>query len=86
VTEKEIFQSVESLFVAEFRRRWLRTLETLRKRELPTSRDFVRNLAALGGFLMRKVDGEPGWTTLWRGAEHVAIALKTQAALRRRCE
>lgn len=64
---------------------WLRMLETLRKRPLPTVRDFVRHLAGLGGFLMRKGDGEPGWLTLWRGAERLTIALKTQAALRRRC-
>jgi hypothetical protein len=66
-------------------RAWLQLLETLRKRTLPTVRDFARNLAALGGFLMRKGDGEPGWITLWRGAEQLTIALKTQAALRQRC-
>jgi hypothetical protein len=32
-----------------------------------TARDFVRAVAALGGFLGRTGDGEPGWQTLWRG-------------------
>jgi hypothetical protein len=32
-----------------------------------TARDFVRGVAALGGFLGRTGDGEPGWQTLWRG-------------------
>ena len=32
-----------------------------------TARDFVRAVAALGGFLGRRGDGEPGWQTLWRG-------------------
>ena len=66
-------------------REWLRMLETLRKRPLPTVRDFIRHLAGLGGFLMRKGDGEPGWITLWRGTEHLTTALQTQAALRRKC-
>jgi hypothetical protein len=66
-------------------REWLRMLETLRQRSLPTVRDFVRHLAALGGFLMRKGDGEPGWITLWRGTERLTIALQTQAAIKRKC-
>lgn len=66
-------------------REWLRMLEILRKRPLPTVRDFIRHLAGLGGFLMRKGDGEPGWITLWRGTERLTTALQTQAALRRKC-
>ena len=66
-------------------REWLRMLETLRKRPLPTIRDFVRHLAGLGGFLMRKGDGEPGWITLWRGTQKLTIALQTQAAIKRKC-
>lgn len=64
---------------------WLQMLEILRQRPLPTVRDFIRHLAGLGGFLMRKGDGEPGWLTLWRGTEHLTAALKTQAALNRKC-
>jgi hypothetical protein len=30
-------------------------------------RQFVRDVARLGGFLARKGDGEPGWQTLWLG-------------------
>ncbi|WP_425556407.1 IS4 family transposase [Deinococcus aetherius] len=30
-------------------------------------RTFWRAVAALGGFLGRAGDGEPGWQTLWRG-------------------
>ena len=43
---------------------WLKMLGALRKRKLNTVRDFFRNLAGLGGFLMRKRDGNPGWLTL----------------------
>lgn len=32
-----------------------------------TTRDYVRAIAALGGFIGRKRDGDPGWITLWRG-------------------
>lgn len=64
---------------------WIKMVEALRKRHLPTVRDFVHNLASLGGFLMRKGDGEPGWMTLWRGTERLLIALQTQDALRRKC-
>ena len=30
-------------------------------------REFVVELAKLGGFMARKSDGHPGWQTLWRG-------------------
>jgi hypothetical protein len=33
----------------------------------PSLREAVRGIAALGGFLGRKGDGEPGSITLWRG-------------------
>jgi hypothetical protein len=36
-------------------------------RRIRTARDFVRAVAALGGFLGRAGDDEPGWQTLWRG-------------------
>lgn len=64
---------------------WLMMAETLRNRPLPTVRDFVRHLAALGGFLMRKSDGEPGWITLWRGTERLLIGLQTLNAFKRKC-
>ena len=31
------------------------------------SREWMRAVAKLGGFLGRKGDGEPGWLTLWGG-------------------
>jgi hypothetical protein len=33
----------------------------------PSLRDAIRMIAALGGFLGRKSDGEPGIKTIWRG-------------------
>jgi len=35
--------------------------------EQPTTREVVRAIACLGGFLGRRGDGEPGVTVLWRG-------------------
>jgi len=37
----------------------------------PTLRDAIRMVAALGGFLGRKGDGEPGTETLWRGIQRL---------------
>ncbi|EQD59775.1 transposase IS4 family protein [mine drainage metagenome] len=37
----------------------------------PTLRDAIRMVAALGGFLGRKGDGEPGNETLWRGIQRL---------------
>lgn len=58
---------------------WVLMLRALRK--IPatkpfTIRDFVRHLAGLGGFLMRKRDGEPGWITLWRGTEKLLLCIR----------
>jgi hypothetical protein len=36
-----------------------------------TVRQFVREVARLGGFLGRAGDGEPGWKTLWRGYQRL---------------
>lgn len=36
-------------------------------KEPPTTREAIRWIASLGGFLGRKGDGEPGIITLWRG-------------------
>jgi hypothetical protein len=40
-------------------------------KETPTLRAAVRMVAALGGFLGRKGDGEPGTETLWRGLQRL---------------
>lgn len=37
------------------------------KAEQLTARQFWRGVAAMGGFLGRRGDGNPGWKTLWRG-------------------
>jgi hypothetical protein len=45
----------------------------------PSLREMIRMIAALGGFLGRKSDGEPGSQTLWRGlqrADDIAIAFR----------
>lgn len=42
----------------------------------PTLRQAVRWLAALGGFLSRKCDGEPGNTTVWRGLDRLSAMVQ----------
>ena len=64
---------------------WVQMLRAVRK--IPptrsfTIRDFVRHLAGLGGFLMRKSDGEPGWLTLWRGHEKLTQFIRGANAAR----
>lgn len=61
---------------------WLKMLSALRKRKLFSVRDFFRHLAGLGGFLMRKGDGEPGWITLWRGLDKLILAVRGFVAMR----
>lgn len=38
-----------------------------------TCRSFWRGVAAMGGFLGRKSDGDPGWLTLWRGWQQIEL-------------
>ncbi len=64
---------------------WLKMLGALRKRKLATVRDFFRHLAGLGGFLMRKRDGNPGWITLWRGLDKLLLAIRGYTAMNQRC-
>lgn len=69
-------------------RAWIDMLRTVRK--LPctrpiTIRDFVRQLAGLGGHMLRKGDGEPGWITLWRGYEKLQLLLRGAHASRKKC-
>lgn len=66
-------------------RAWLSMLRKLRTRPIKTVRDFVRHLAGLGGFLMRKGDGEPGWITVWRGLDKLLLCLRGAYAARQRC-
>jgi Transposase DNA-binding/Transposase Tn5 dimerisation domain len=58
---------------------WLRVLRKVRRAPRAaawTVRDFYRHLAGFGGFLGRKGDGEPGWMTLWRGFDKLALLLR----------
>ncbi len=64
---------------------WLKMLTALRKRKLTTVRDFFRHLAGLGGFLMRKRDGNPGWLTLWRGLDKLLLAIRGYSAMNQKC-
>jgi hypothetical protein len=63
---------------------WVEMLKAVRNlpADRPLSlREFVRQLAALGGFLLRKGDGEPGWMTLWRGHEKLVLLLRGAQAV-----
>jgi hypothetical protein len=57
--------------------RWIEMIVRVRKLRQTaatlTIREFIRALAALGGFLGRQHDGEPGWITLWRGWEELEL-------------
>jgi hypothetical protein len=64
---------------------WLDMLRSLRHKPIPSVRDFYRHLAGLGGFLMRKGDGEPGWITLWRGTEKLLTAIRGYYCLKKKC-
>ena len=67
--------------------RWVDVLK--RERRIPPShvmtiREFIRQLAGLGGHLGRQSDGEPGWITLWRSVEKLLLILRGADAERRR--
>jgi hypothetical protein len=67
-------------------RSWITILSAMRGgREIKTARDFFRQLAGLGGHLLRKCDGEPGWITLWRGFEKLHLAHRAIRQYRKRC-
>lgn len=58
---------------------WVAMLKAVRR--IPpdsrmTIKEFVRQLAGLGGFLGRKSDGEPGWITLWRGFDKLNTMMR----------
>jgi hypothetical protein len=62
---------------------WLDMLRSLRSKPIVTVRDFYHHLAGLGGFLMRKGDGEPGWITLWKGTKELVAAIRGYLAMQR---
>ena len=67
-------------------RSWITVLRRLRGgRRIETVREFFRELAGLGGHMLRKCDGEPGWITLWRGFEKLHLALRAVRDYRRKC-
>ena len=41
-----------------------------------TARQFYRTIAKRGGWLGRKCDGRPGWTTLWRGWQELVLLVQ----------
>jgi hypothetical protein len=66
--------------------RWVEVLKRVRHKantHVMTIREFIRELAGLGGHLGRKNDGEPGWITLWRGLEKLLLILRGADAERR---
>jgi len=68
--------------------RWVDLLQRVRRKPFDpamTIRQFVRQLAGLGGHLGRKGDGEPGWITLWRGLEKLLLLVRGADVERRRC-
>lgn len=65
---------------------WVTVLRRLRRgRRIETVREFYRELAGLGGHLLRKCDGEPGWITLWRGFEKLHFAVRALRDYRKKC-
>lgn len=65
---------------------WVTMLSCLRGgREIQTTREFYRQLAGLGGHMLRKGDGKPGWITLWRGFEKLHVAIRAVRHYRARC-
>jgi Transposase DNA-binding/Transposase Tn5 dimerisation domain len=60
--------------------RWITLLQAARKqpsrRRALTVGQFYRELAQLGGFLGRAGDGQPGWITLWRGWQKLALMVR----------
>jgi hypothetical protein len=64
---------------------WVTVLSRLRRgRRITTVREFYRELAGLGGHMLRKCDGEPGWITLWRGFEKLHLAIRAIRDYRKR--
>ena len=57
---------------------WIEVLKQVRNinRPIETAKDFLREVAKLGGFLGRKSDGDPGWITIWRGFNKLILCLR----------
>lgn len=65
---------------------WMRVLSIQRYKEVRdmTVLEFSMALARLGGHLNRKLDGLPGWITLWRGWERLHVMIEYELS-RARC-
>jgi hypothetical protein len=69
--------------------RWIQLLQIVRNRPFDpdmTIYDFIRQLAGLGGFLLRKSDGESGWISTWRGFEKLQSMIRGIDAEKRRSQ
>lgn len=65
---------------------WLTALRALRPHAtIETVGQFYRQLAGLGGHLLRKGDGNPGWLTIWRGFTLLHLAIKALRGIREKC-
>jgi hypothetical protein len=65
---------------------WIRALSILRPHaKIETVQQFYRQLGGLGGHLLRKSDGEPGWITIWRGYDLLHLAIQTIRGYNKRC-
>jgi hypothetical protein len=65
--------------------RWIAVLRSLRpNRHVTTVRHFFREVAGLGGHMLRKCDGEPGWITIWRGFKKLHLAIRATHGYRRK--
>jgi hypothetical protein len=65
--------------------RWVDMLSYLRGKKIETIGEFYRQLAGLGGHMLRSCDGNPGWITLWRGFEKLHMALRSEHKYTQRC-
>jgi hypothetical protein len=67
---------------------WIELVQVVRNKPVNpamTIREFLRAIAALGGHLGRKSDGDPGWITTWRGFEKLMLIARGAKANRIRC-
>ncbi len=67
---------------------WIRLVQTARHKPVKedmTIRDFLRAVAALGGHLGRKSDGEPGWITTWKGFEKLMLIARGEQHGSKKC-
>jgi hypothetical protein len=60
--QRRATEVIDPLYVAVLRAHYRRRMSAT-----PTIREFYMHVARLGGHQNRKVDGFPGWLTLWRG-------------------